>query len=110
MFRRTAHHALLGCASDQDLQGLQTLTRPISMKPDIQFFVLWNICLSVCTCQVSGPGDGRSVTVRIGKVSICFLFVFVTSGAFADAVLDQARELMGRQQAAGAFALLDPLE
>ena len=80
------------------------------MKADIQFFIFWNSSLSVYTYQVSSPGDGRGVTLRIGNLSICFLFVFVTSSAFADAVLDEAHELMGRQQAAGAFALLDPLE
>ena len=48
--------------------------------------------------------------MRIGNLSICILFVFLTQDAFADAVIDEARELLSRNQTEAAFALLDPLE
>ena len=50
------------------------------------------------------------VTLRIIKFSICVLFVLLTRGALADEVLDEARELLGRQQAGAAYDLLSPLE
>ena len=80
------------------------------MRLEIKNFFFWNNCLTVYTYQDSSPGAGGGVTVRIGNLSICILFVFITQGAFADAVIDEARELMGQQQAEAAFALLDPLE
>ena len=80
------------------------------MKPETQIFFLWNNCLTVYTYQVSSHGDGRGVAVRIGKPSLCILFVFLTHDAFADAVIDEARELVSSGQTQAAFALLDPLE
>ena len=80
------------------------------MPSDIRVFVLWNSSLSVYNHQVSSAGDVRGITVRIRNLSICFLFVLITPGVFADAVLDEATELIGRGQAGAAFALLAPLE
>ena len=50
------------------------------------------------------------MTLHIGNLSICILLVLIAPTAFADAVLDEARALMGQNKAAAAFALLDPLE